>query len=49
MKDGFNHHRFISYMEHQFPSVFVGDGGSFTRELLENLILKEDKICQSIV
>lgn len=38
MKKGFNDKGFMAYMNYQFPSVFSGLGGSFTWELLENLI-----------
>lgn len=38
MKKGFNDEGFMAYVEYQFPGVFSRSGGSFTRELLENLI-----------
>lgn len=38
MKKGFCDEGFMAYVEHQFPGVFAGIGGNFTRELLENLI-----------
>lgn len=38
MKKGFNDEGFMTYVEYQFPGVFSRSGGSFTRELLENLI-----------
>lgn len=54
MKKGFNNEGFIAYMAYQFPSVFAGDGSSFTRGLLENLIehahkykqVSKDQFCE---
>ena len=54
MKKGFNNEGFMAYMKYQFPSAFAGDGNSFTRELLENLIehahkyeqVSKDQFCE---
>ena len=38
MKKGFCEEAFMAYLEYQFPDVFSGVSGAFTRELVENLI-----------
>lgn len=54
MQKGFNNEGFMAYIAYQFPGVFAGNGSSFTRELLENLIeyamkyehVSKDQFCE---
>lgn len=38
MYKGFNDVLFMAYLQNQYPTVFSGEGSSFTREWAENII-----------